>query len=199
MRALRDMPKRRKLALLSRLSAMSVALNILVAAASAEAQSEAAMPEDEIKAAFLFNFARFIEWPSRQNGPDSPLILGVIGRDEFADTLERTVQNKSVRGRTLAVKRLSSARDARGCHMVFVGFTDRGRILQVIDAVGPSAVLTVGDAEAFTQKGGMVRFFPEGSRMRFEINVDAAARAGIRISSRLLQLAHVVRDSAAAR
>lgn len=161
-------------------------------------QSESAMPEDEIKAAFLFNFAKFIEWPPIP-GNDGPLVLCVLGRDAFAATLEHTVQNKRVNGRPLVVKHLAGPQESKGCQVVFFCGNDKNRLKQLLDSLPSTSILTVGEADQFAQRGGMINFVKDANRLRFDINVDAASRAGIRISSRLLQLARIVRDDSAAR
>ncbi len=168
------------------------ALVCLLAAVPVAAQNEA-MPEDDIKAAFLFSFAKFIEWPARSGG-DAVLVVGVLGRDSFAATLEQTVRGKTVNGKPLVVKRLTKPQEARGCHVVFIGGGDRTRIRPILDALPVAGVLTVGEAEQFALRGGVITFVKDANRVRFEINVDAAGRAGLRISSQLLQLARVVHD-----
>jgi len=160
--------------------------------AALPAQNGTSMPEDEIKAAFLFSFAKFIEWPARVG--DDALVMVVLARDSFASTLERTVRGKTVNGRPLIVKRLAKPQEARGCHVVFIGGGDQTRSRPILDALPVVGVLTVGEAEQFAVRGGVITFVKDANRLRFEINVDAAGRAGLRISSRLLQLARVVHD-----
>lgn len=163
----------------------------LLAVVPLPAQNDASMPEDDIKAAFLFSFAKFIEWP-RGAGEEAALVVGVLGRDAFAATLEQTVRGKTVHGKPLVVKRLTKPQEALGCHVVFFGGGDRNRVKQFLDVVPTDGILTVGEADQFAQHGGMINFFKEANRVRFEINVEAATHAGLRISSRLLQLARVV-------
>jgi hypothetical protein len=153
------------------------------------AQAEASVPEDEIKAAFLFHFAKFVEWPGNT---DPALVMGVLGRDGFVAPLEQTVRNKTVNGKPLVIKRLTAPQESRGCHVVFIGGNDKNRVKQLVDALPPDGVLTVGEADQFAERGGMIGFVREVNRIRFEINVEAASRAGLHISSRLLQLARVV-------
>ena len=162
------------------------------------ARTESSMPEDQIKAAFLFNFAKFIEWPP-EKASGSSLALCVLGRDSFAASLEQTVSGKTVNGKPLEVRRLSRPEDAKPCHVVFIPVTDKNRAQRNLQAIPSTGVLTVGESEDFAERGGIINFIKDENRIRFEINLDAAARAGIRISSRLLQLARVIRDEAAAR
>lgn len=175
------------------LNHLTCTLVCLLAAAPLPAQNDASMPEDDIKAAFLFSFAKFIEWPPRA-GEDAALVVGVLGRDGFAATLEQTVRGKTVNGKPLVVKRLARPQEALGCHVVFIGGGDRNRVKQILSALPASGVLTVGEAEQFAQWGGIINFVKETNRIRFEINADAATRAGLRISSRVLQLARVVHE-----
>ena len=168
-------------------------LGSLLAAVPLTAQNDGSMPEDDIKAAFLFSFAKFIEWPAL-NGQNTALVVGVMGRDSFAATLEQTVRGKTVKGRSMVVKRLTKPQEALDCHVVFIGGSDQNRAKLILSALPVTGVLTVGEIEQFAHGGGIINFVKEANRIRFEINVDAATRSGLRISSRLLQLARVVRD-----
>ena len=175
---------------------------VLVAALAGHpacAQAEAATTEDEIKAAYLFNFARFVEWPPRSQAGDAALVIGVFDRDGFAATLEIVVRDKTVNGRRLLVKRLTVPQDSRVCHIVFIAAAHRRLLREVFEAANLAGVLTVGESDHFARSGGMINFIKDANRIRFEINVDATARAGLRVSSRLLQLARVVHEEAAAR
>lgn len=150
--------------------------------------------EHQVKAAFLYNFARFIEWPPDAPEGEGSFVIGVLGSDATSRALEATVQGKSVGGRTIQVRPVKSQDEALQCHMLFVGSETAERLRPVLKAVRGSAVLTVGDSEAFAREGGIVHFVMQDRHVRFAVNTDAAARAGLKISSKLLQLAIIVRD-----
>jgi hypothetical protein len=161
----------------------------LVAGASAQA-----VEEYTAKAAFLLNFARFTEWPSATfRSETEPLLLCVVGTDPFGPALD-SIEKKSVRGRELAVDRKVSP-DALGkCQVAFISKSQRARIPDVLRNVEKRAVLTVSDIDDFARKGGIIGLLTDGGKIRFEINVKAAERAGLKLSSQLLKLASVVGD-----
>lgn len=150
--------------------------------------------EHQVKAAFLYNFARFVEWPPDAPEGDGSFVIGVFGPDATSRALEATVEGKSVGGRTIQVRPVKSQDEARQCHMLFVGSEASDQLRPMLKAVRGSAVLTVGDSEAFAREGGIVNFVMQDHHVRFAVNTDAAARAGLKISSKLLQLAIIVRD-----
>ena len=149
--------------------------------------------EYDAKAAYLFNFVKFIEWPS-QSFPDdaSPLIIGVVGDDRFSELIEQKINGKIANGRRLTVKRFSNFRTLTSCHMVFVRSSERERIRQTLAAAG-SGVLTVGETENFAHWGGVINFIIADGKLRLEINQTSAERAGLKISAKLLSLARVIR------
>jgi hypothetical protein len=157
----------------------------------ADAQSLAA---PELKAAFLFNFAQFMEWPAETVPAGAPLALCVVNDIAVADVLEKTVKGRTVEGHSLTVKRLKAGAPLPPCHVLYVAGSDLKRSLEVIETVKGVLALTVSDAARFAETGGMVELFVENDRMRFAVNVDALQRARVRLSSRVLGLAKVVRD-----
>jgi hypothetical protein len=175
--------------------ARGVALFALAAAISASAET-APVGEYELKAAFLYNFTKFVDWPERAwPNPREPLQLCVLGKDPFGEVLDRTVEGTEVREHPLVVRRIESTRQAHGCHVVFVGADPESHLSRVLRDLADEGALTVGEADRFTAEGGMIAFRREGNRIRLEINVDAVQRAGLRMSSELLKLARIVRES----
>ena len=153
-----------------------------------------ALSEYQIKAAFLFNFAKFVEWPPTAfSDPAAPLILGIVGEDPFGPALEQTVMGKTVNNRSLVIKRFSNRQTLEPCHILFVSQSEQGHLAQIIAAVRSSNTLTVSETEQFLDFGGMVNFLTVGNKIRFEIYQGAAERAGLRLSSKLLSLAATVR------
>jgi hypothetical protein len=149
--------------------------------------------EYQVKAAFLYNFAKFIEWPSDVlTDPNSPFILGIVGEDPFGADLEQTISGKVVNGRRLVIKRFKQGQPLDSCHILFISSSEQGRLTQILDSLKGSSVLTVGEAEHFTRSGGIINFTLKDNRVRFEINLAAADRARLKISSKLLVLGEVV-------
>ena len=154
--------------------------------------------EYQIKAAFLLNFARYIEWP----GPafptgDSPLMLCVLGPNPFGTALTRTAEGERVQGHPIVVQSVAELQQVARCHLLFISESARGRAASVIahveSVVTPTA--TVGEFPGFIDAGGVINLLTVGGRVRFEVNVGAAERRGLRVSSRLLRLAVTVRRS----
>ena len=169
---------------------------VLPVAGRAAAQDGATPLEHQVKAAFLFNFARFVEWPpdaGRQANDE--FVICVADDEAFAAAVDRVVGGKSLDGRVLRVRRLHVGDDIRSCKIVYLGSTDPARLDSLLKSARTTAVLTIGDAPGFTRRGGIINFILQDNRVRFEINPDAAERAGLRISSKLLQLATIVRDA----
>ena len=153
---------------------------------------EDASDEYRVKALFLYNFAKFVEWPNAISG--DAICIGIVGDDPFGEALAQTIAGKTVNGRAFVVKRLK-LQETRQCQIVFVAASERKRIHTVLEAVVGSAVLTVGDMHGFAQAGGVINFEIVDSRVRFEVNIDAAERARLKLSSKLLSLAKIVRES----
>ncbi|MDO8547920.1 MAG: YfiR family protein [Nitrospirales bacterium] len=149
--------------------------------------------EHQIKAAFLYNFVQFIEWPaSAFKDAHSDFSLCVLGDDPFGTALERTIGGKIVKGRRLAVKRSGRLHDLTDCQLMFISSSERDHLTKTLDLLAGSSVLTVGDTDQFAHLGGMINLYVEENKVRFEINPQAAERSGLKISSKLLKLAKTV-------
>jgi hypothetical protein len=163
---------------------------LLVASGTAAAAQTPAATEYEVKAAFLYNFAKFVEWPPEAlAAPSAPMVIGVLGTDPFGHTLDRIVADKQIGGHPLVIKRLKDASEAEGCQIVFVGTADRAALKRLVQSNARHAVLTVGEIEGFTQEGGIIQFVIQENKVRFQINAAAADKAGLKISAQLLKLA----------
>ena len=149
----------------------------------------AAAPEYQVKAAFLFNFAKFVDWPESTLARNETMNVCVLGDDPFGPLLNRTVEGKTVHDRTIRVARVSEINDASQCHVLFISGSERRELPRLLPALAGMSILTVGEMASFAQSGGMIGFTTEQDRVRFEINNEAAERAGLRISSQLLKLA----------
>lgn len=146
--------------------------------------------ETEVKAAVLYNFAKFVEWPAEAfTSETAPIQLAVFGDDEFAAKLRSLLNDKKAHGRSFEVKTISNPQEAKNFQIVFVASSESRRALQVLEATKKSPVLTIGESEQFLDSGGMINFVFEDAQLRFEINPEAAQKARLEISSKLLRLA----------
>lgn len=146
--------------------------------------------EYAVKAGFLYNFPKFVEWPAGAFS-DANFLLCVVGADPFEAALD-TLNGKSVGGRPLVVRRYSAADPLGQCQILFVSDSERRRLGQILAAIGKAPVLLVGEMENFTRLGGMIQFVTTDKGIQFEVNVDTARRHGLKFSARLLQLASTV-------
>jgi hypothetical protein len=149
------------------------------------------MDEYLVKAAFLYNFARFVEWPQEdlRHSPE-PFQVCVLGPDPFGQALDDVVEGKSIGGQPFAVRRISDAGQTGGCHILYVSSSAAKRILSTLATATLPGILTVGEADNPISRSVMINFIHENNRVRFDINVNLAVRARIHISSKLLSLAH---------
>ncbi|HVM50141.1 MAG TPA: YfiR family protein [Candidatus Acidoferrum sp.] len=145
----------------------------------------------QLKAAFLFHFAEFVEWPPQTfTDPSSPLVIGILGESSVREDLERTLRGKTVRNHPLEVKEIRTPVDAaHTCHVLFITAAERKRVAEFLAGLRGASVLTVSETERFTENGGMINFVSEGTKIRFQINDQAAKDAGLKVSSKLLSLA----------
>ena len=156
---------------------------LALALAAATAAQEVSL-EYRVKAAYLFNFTKFVDWPRDALPPDAPLTICVAGTSPFGEVLDDTVQGELVAGRPLTTR---VVREPSGCHVLFV--PAGGAAAPLLHDARTRPILTVGESETFLRDGGIVKFVMQDGKVRFEINQDAASRAQLRISSRLLRLA----------
>jgi hypothetical protein len=147
----------------------------------------------QVKAAYLFNFVKFVEWPEEAFAdPLAPIVIGIVGDDPFGDALPQVVLGKTVQGRDLIIRKYRAGEDLRGSHILFISASEKKRLPQIFSSLHGSCVLTVADIDGFLEEGGMILLFSEGSRVRFAINVDAVNQAKLKVSSKLLSLARGV-------
>jgi hypothetical protein len=153
------------------------------------------LSEYQVKAAFLFNFAKFVEWPAAAGrSAQAPLTLCIVGDDPFGKTIDELVRGQSVGGRPFAVRRIGQVPRDDSCQIVYFGGLERSRAEQNLEAIKNLPILTVGDNEEAGEVQAMISFVIESSKVRFNINLEAAERSGLKMSSRLLQLARTVHD-----
>jgi len=146
--------------------------------------------EYEVKAAFLYNLAKFVEWPDAQS--KGPLVFGILGPDPFGEILDRVVDHKVIGGRPVMLKRSADVSQLADCQVLFVSASEGKRLKQILKDLDGRSVLTVGDNDEFVRSGGAVALVLEQNRVVLEINVDRAAKAKLKISSRALEVARIV-------
>jgi len=185
--------------MLRRVGILIVALSVSLSWAPetfAQARDSSDSSEYLIKAGFIFNFAKFVEWPTTAFAqPDSPIVIGILGTDPFGTIIDQIVQDKKIGARGFVVKRLkwgSDVKDLRDCKILFVSASEKAHMDELLQMVKGLPVLTVGETPGFAERGGVIRFVLEDNRVRFEVNVEAAHQAELTISSRLLTLARII-------
>jgi YfiR/HmsC-like len=152
--------------------------------------------EYDVKAAFLYKFASFVDWP--EPARNEAVGICIVGRDPFGSALERVVEGKTIGGRAFVVRRLKDWKAGAPCHILFIGGSDPQRLRAVLGQVRHEPILTVGDIPGFCESGGGINLMVVDSKVKLEINVDATARSGLQVSSKLLSLARIVHDTASA-
>jgi hypothetical protein len=177
-----------------RLVAACAVLAMVVGRAEGQAQ---AVGEYQVKAAFLYSFAKFVEWPA-DAAPEADLfVISIVGDDPFGRTLDDVLRDKMVGPRKVVVRRVPHGQEPGPSHIVFISESEAQRLPGLLKRLQGAPVLTVGEAEQFAERGGVVRLRTENNRVRLDINVGVAERAHLRISSELLKLARIVEDRAA--
>jgi hypothetical protein len=150
--------------------------------------------EYQIKAAFLYNFTKFVEWPAERFADESaPFVIGVFGKSPIGAELQNIVKGRKVNGREIQIKQVDSTGEAAGCQLLYFSPAADGSVAEALGAIKTAGVLTVGDTERFIRAGGTINFVLEGDKVRFEINTAAAETAGLKISAQLQKLAKTIR------
>ena len=144
--------------------------------------------EYEVKATFLYNFGKFVTWPAASRNR-SDFRICILGADPFGVTLDSIVAGEKVEGRAVAARRIAKSEESAGCHIVFIGTSEEKRLKDILEVVGRAGALTVSEIPQFTQRGGMIGFVLADGRVRFEVNMTPAERAGLTFSSELLRVA----------
>jgi hypothetical protein len=148
-----------------------------------------------VKTAFLFNFAKFIEWPASSfASPQSPFTICVLGQNPFGNILDDTLRGKMIGDRPLTVRRLSDKTEARQCQMVFISSLESAHLAEIFGSLNGANVLLVSEMNGFAALGGTIEFTIDDNHVGFTINTDAVGRSGLKFSSKLLALAKIVRD-----
>ena len=153
----------------------------------------AAAGEYQVKAVFLFNFSRFVEWPSSAfPAPDAPFVIGVLGHDPFGSELDAATRGETVNGRPLVVRRLRDVGEAADCQILFMHRSEAARMNEVLATLDRRSTLTVSDLEEAGQRGAMIALVTENNRIRLRVNVGSVRAAHLTISSKLLRSAEII-------
>jgi hypothetical protein len=150
--------------------------------------------EYQVKAAFLYNFTKFVEWPDKAfSNSTTPLNICILGRNPFENSID-IISDKSVQERITTVKMNPDSIQLNQCHILFISESENNRMAAILNRLDHSSVLTVADTEGFTSAGGMINLIMRDKKVCFEINLKAARKAGLKISSQLLSLAVRVQE-----
>lgn len=150
----------------------------------------APISEYKVKAAFLFNFTKFVEWPPESFAKsDGPLIIGIFGENPFGSDLDDIIHDKTVNNRGIKTRILHSPAECTNCQVLFISVAEKSHLPEILEKLRGTSVLTVGESDGFTEAGGMINFVREGTKFRFQINNEEAKKAKLKISSRMLGLA----------
>lgn len=157
---------------------------------SLQPQAQTAPKAYQVKAAFLYNFSQFVEWPPTAfSNQASPFVIGILGKDPFGAYLHELVKGERINGHPIQVQRYGDEKEIKNCHILFINLPST---INALSALENQSTLTVSDADNFARQGGMIRFFTENNKIRLEINPAAAKEASLNISSKLLRVAQIV-------
>ena len=163
--------------------------------ASHLAKAQPTMSEYQVKALFLLNFIKYVDWPAvAMPGANAPLVIGIMGKDNFNDYLTNAIDGRSVKGRAIVIKHLALNDAPGGCAILFIRSSATASLGKILANTGTEPVLTVGEDETFLDKGGIINFKLDQGKIRLEINLKAAQKANLQISSKLLNLADTVKE-----
>lgn len=150
--------------------------------------------EYQVKAAFLYQFIKFIEWPPQAfRAPNHTICIGVVDGSPISSALQ-AVEGKEAKGRRVVVKRFKTLEDLDFCHILFISTSMEGRVAEILERLKGTSTLTVSEIDGFARRGGIINLITVEDKVQFEINVEAAGRANLQISSHLLRLARIVSE-----
>jgi YfiR/HmsC-like len=181
------------------MSPLLILLLMLAPPATSFAADPQTLTEYQIKAGFFFNFTRFVEWPENAFAtPTSPIIVCVVGETPLTDLLTDVAVGKVVNGRAVSINRAKATDDLRRCNLLFISAAAERRTGEILASVKKANTLTVGETAGFPQAGGMINFSIEDNKVKLEMNLDAATRAGLKVNSKLIAVSRLVSSNSAA-
>ncbi len=151
--------------------------------------------EYQVKAAYLYNFGKFVKWPESMADKSKFFAVCVLGQDPFGSTLDSIMAGEELEGKHLVVKRISAAQEADDCRILFISANEESHLKEILQTIDESGVLTVSDIPSFSRRGGMIEFVIDGDKVRFEINLAKAEASRLTLSSQLLKVATAVRTN----
>src|SRR5712692_793253 len=172
---------------------LAVAIAWVLLGASCLPAQQSTPSEYEVKAAYLYNFGKFVEWPAKVTADGDFFSICVLGEDPFGPIIDRTIVGESINGKKAVIKRIAKPQDALSCRILFISSSEESRLKEILTVVVKTSVLTVSDIPEFTGRGGMIQFVVEANKVRFEVNLTTAEREGLTLSSQLLKVAISVR------
>ncbi len=177
---------------------LSRAIVVMLSLCPAKAFAQASSPSEyQVKAAYLYDFSRFVEWPSQPSiDRKDSFAICVLGKDPFGPALDAALAGESRAGQNLVARRVSNLQDALACRILFISASEEERLKEILTAMNNASVLTVSDIPRFSEHGGMIEFVLKGDRVRFDVNLASAIHAGLTVSSDLLKVALTVRRNA---
>lgn len=178
----------------ARISATALALvGVMLSEWTITVGRAATLPNEySLKAVFLYNFCRFIDWPATAFASASdPIVIGILGSDPFGPLLEEAVQGETSHGRSIRIERFHSIREIRRCHVLFLGAGESGRLNDILGAVAGTSIVTVGETTDFVDQGGMIALTTDQNRVRLVINPNTLRNANLNVSSKLLRVAEI--------
>jgi hypothetical protein len=159
-------------------------------------QAEQPKPSEyQVKAAYIYNFGRFVTWPAKVANQKSGFAICVLGQDPFGPALDSIIAGKVLDGKPVVAKRISKPQDAVSCRILFINATESDHLQEILNALNQTSVLTVSDMPDFSRRGGIIQFVLEENKVEFEVNLTSAASAGLVLSSELLKVASSLRGS----
>ena len=162
---------------------------------SLTAHAQTSLSEYQVKALFLLNFIKYVDWPAGAlPGATSPIVIDILGRDNFNDSLTNAVEGKNINGRAIVIKHVSAGDDLNGCAILFISSSEDSRLSDILSKTGTLPILTVGEDESFLQDGGIINFTLKDGKIHLEINLKAAQKVKLQISSKLLSVADEVKE-----
>lgn len=148
--------------------------------------------EYQLKAVFLFNFTQFVDWPpASYDTEQSPLVIGILGKNPFGNYLEQTVSGEKINGHPVIVHYYENEEDAKGCHLLFLNIPESKKRKNILETLKGKSILTVSDGTDFLEQGGMIRFFTNKNKIKIQINLQASKESELTVSSKLLGVAEI--------
>lgn len=185
----------RRIALIAVIATLAVGSVILLPVSFSISAQLVRPSETELKAAFVYNFIKFTEWPAEEmTNKGEPFVIGVLGKDPFGTALDRVIEGESFHQKPIVVRRFSRMDESVGnSQVLFISASEESSLAAILKLIEGKAILTVSEIENFARRGGVIKLAKESNKLAFEINVDAAKHAGLAMNAQLLRLAKIVK------